>query len=210
MTNIFPAIQNVHYQLTGWCSWHKAQTLAAAVIALRPDCVVEIGVWGGKSLIPMAMALREVNPTGVVYGIDPWKAVASVDGQLNPADKEWWNDQGKHDFAHAEFLKYRRITQLEDVIQVLRMTSDEAPIPPDGIGILSLDGNHGEQALKDVRKFAPEVKLGGLVFLDDLQWTGGAVQDSVNVLKSFGFVELYVVTDPETQNQWGAYQRVRQ
>lgn len=208
MTNVFPVIQNIHTNLTGWCSWQKAQALASAVIALRPKVVVEIGVWGGKSLIPMAIAQNTIVEGGKCYAIDPWKADESTLGQLNPVDREWWGDQGKHEYAYGEFTKWRRIAQLEEVIEILRMPSDEAPVPPD-IGILSLDGNHGEQAMRDIQKFAPSVRLGGVAFLDDLQWTGGAVLKSAALIESFGFERLYVVDDQETQNQWGAWQRVK-
>lgn len=206
MKNLFPFIQTIHEQLTGWCSWHKAQTLASAVIALRPQVIVEIGVWGGKSFIPMAIAQQALDINGFCYAIDPWDAKASVQGQLNPADEEWWKEQGKHDFAHEQFQKFCRLAQVDHFVQVLKMSSDIAPVP-ENIGLLHCDGNHGEQALRDIQKFAFNVIPGGLVFLDDLQWTGGAVMQSAEALKALGFVELYTVDDPETRNKWGAYLR---
>src|SRR5271155_2865720 len=45
-------------QLEGWCSDLKATTLVDLVLKVRPQVIVEIGVWGGKSLVPMACALK--------------------------------------------------------------------------------------------------------------------------------------------------------
>lgn len=205
MTNIFPVIQNIHSQLTGWCSWQKAQILAALVIGTRPKVIVEIGVWGGKSLIPMAIAQQACVPGGKCYAIDPWKAEESVAGQLNEADKQWWAEQGKHEYAYSEFIRYRRIAQLEDVIVIQRAPSNDVPVPPE-IGILHCDGNHGVQAMTDIDRFAPAVVAGGFVILDDLQWTGGAVAESAKRLESLGMEQLYIVNDPDTANQWGVWQ----
>ena len=40
------------------------------VLALRPAVVVEIGVWRGSSLLPMALALKELG-RGQIVGVDP-------------------------------------------------------------------------------------------------------------------------------------------
>ena len=52
--------------------------------------VVEIGVWGGKSLVPMANALR-ANGSGKIYGIDPWDNQESIKEIMNEANLEFWN-----------------------------------------------------------------------------------------------------------------------
>ena len=61
MTNLFLDIADVVPRLNGWCSVNKAQHLAAMVCALQPVTAVEIGVFGGKSLIPMAMAMKRIG-----------------------------------------------------------------------------------------------------------------------------------------------------
>ena len=66
-------------QLEGWCSEQKASILVELVLKTRPEKIVEIGVFGGKSLVPMACALKE-NGSGKIYGIDPWSSAESVVG----------------------------------------------------------------------------------------------------------------------------------
>jgi predicted O-methyltransferase YrrM len=64
-------------QLPGWCTKEKAYTLASLVIGTRPAVIVEVGVFGGRSFLPMALALKELGK-GMAIGIDPWSPAASV------------------------------------------------------------------------------------------------------------------------------------
>jgi hypothetical protein len=205
--DLFANLKESHAKITGWCSLEKAQTLAASVVIMRPAITVELGVWAGKSLIPMALAHQAIG-YGQVIGVDPWSHDASVLGQVNPADEEWWSHQDRHEYAFTEFTRMVFELGLANVVKIERMTSDQFT-PPAEIGILHSDGNHGEQSLRDINRFAPKVLVGGIVVLDDLQWTGGSVMASVTRLLELGFKELFVVNDPDTQNQWGVYQRIR-
>lgn len=190
MTNLFTQIDSVLASLEGWgwCSREKAYHLAASVLTLRPKVVVEVGVFGGRSLFPMALACQAVG-YGKVIGIDPWVAVASVQGQVNAADRDFW-DKCDHEKVYLKFLSVRQQFGLEGVIDVQRMISDYYE-PPPVIDLWHCDGNHSIQALRDVQRFAPNVRIGGLVFADDLNWSGGGVMEAYKFLLSTGFSELY-------------------
>ena len=202
--NVLDDIQMVHERLQGWCSWLKAETLASIVVALRPKISVEIGVFGGRSLIPIAMAHRYINH-GKVIGIDPWMARASVEGQLE-ADAKWWSDQKMHDDVYTGFMRFRENLQLQQWIQVERKVSDEFD-PMLGIGLLHVDGNHGEQAIKDVERFCPFVDFGGIVVVDDIGWGAGTVDRAIDLLPRMGFIEKYRVKDEGSE--WGVYQKIK-
>jgi len=88
-------------QLEGWCSYQKAAILIDFILKIKPQVILEIGVFGGKSLVPMAIAVKE-NGSGKVYGIDPWDCGASVEGMDKP-NKEWWGSLD-HD-ANLNHLK---------------------------------------------------------------------------------------------------------
>src|ERR1700722_11542692 len=75
-------------QLEGWCSKEKASVLVDIVRAVMPKTIVEVGVFGGKSLIPMAFALKK-NGFGNIYGIDPWLNAASIAG-MEKENLEYW------------------------------------------------------------------------------------------------------------------------
>ncbi len=194
-------------KISGWCSKQKQQALNAIVMATRPSISLEIGVWCGKSCIPIALAHKELN-LGHVIAVDPWMGTASAEGQLHPADAEWWSDQSKHEWAYQQFCTHLYGFNVTKFVEVRRVSSSLCGAP-DGIGLFHCDGNHGERAMQDVMANCPKVKLGGFVVLDDLNWTGGAVSRSVDWVEQNGFQRLYVVDDKETGNQWGVWQRIK-
>jgi predicted O-methyltransferase YrrM len=158
---------NYMNQLEGWCSHNKASLLIDFILMLEPETLVEIGVFGGKSLIPMAVALKSVGK-GKIYGIDPWDSLESVAG-MEGENFDWWGH-----IDHEKILQGLRskIVQfaLEDQILLLRTTSEQAPYIPN-IDILHIDGNHSEKAAYlDVNKWVPFVKKGGLIIFDDVTW----------------------------------------
>lgn len=202
MTKLFTEILELNKSITGWCSEQKAITLASLVVGLRPDVIVEVGTWQGKSLVPMALALRETGK-GVVYAVDPWSAEASVEGMVHPADREWWSNQGSHDQIYEMFRNQIHQLKLQNV-KVIRRKSDDFD-PPGQIDMLSLDGNHGEQVLRDVERYASKISLGGVIVVDDLGWSGNFVDKAMNKLSEMGFVEKYRVHEEQI---WAVLQRL--
>ena len=168
-------------QLEGWCSQEKAFILIDLVLKTRPDIIVEIGVFGGKSFIPMAYALKVLGK-GKAYGIDPWDKQESIQGLENPLNKEWWGMLNHLDIMHGLIAKIKEF-QLEEQIDLIQNTSSGASII-EGIDILHIDGNHSEESCySDVLKWVPLVKKGGWIIFDDISWhenglntTGRAVE----------------------------------
>lgn len=187
MTALFTQIEKLIPTLHGWCSVAKAQTLAAAVIALRPEVSVEIGVFGGRSLFPIALAHKEIGK-GRVVAIDPWSRNCSRQGQTGDHAK-WWGEVADHEAVYRDFLKHCRELCVAHLVSIQRMTSDLCN-PPPVIDLFSLDGNHGPQVLIDVARYCPNVRIGGLLFLDDLNWEGGHVLKAAGMLRDLGFMEL--------------------
>lgn len=161
--------------LEGWCSPYKASVLMELVFMVKPKVIVEIGVFGGKSLVPMAYALRVIG-AGKVYGIDPWDTQESIKG-MEGINKDWWGSIDHQGILNGLVQKIGQFG-LNNQIELLRTTSANAA-PIRDIGILHLDGNHSEEsAFFDVVKWVPLIKKGGLVVFDDLDWqgTGKAVE----------------------------------
>lgn len=176
-----------------WCTATKAQTLAALVVGLRPRVIVEIGVWMGGSILPLLFAARAVreldgqSPARVV-AIDPWSKDDSCAGQAG-ADAEWWA-MVSHEDAYQAFIARLEKHGLADACEVTRSRSDDAAVP-ERIDLLHVDGNHADQAIRDVERFAPAVAVGGILVLDDLNWHGGHVQRARDAARALGFVDLY-------------------
>lgn len=171
----------------GWCTEEKAHALAAAIYTLRPEIIVEVGVWSGRSLIPMAIACREYD--GTVIAIDPWEPRESVIGQ-DATNSEWWGNVN-HEEIYQYFLKQYQTWGLNN-IDVRRMPSDKVK-PPSHISFLHIDGNHGDQEIRDVRRFASKVRAGGLCFVDDIAWQDREFQVVLEEMDKLGFVEVYRV-----------------
>lgn len=162
-------------RLEGWCSKNKAAVLIDLTFMLKPKTVVEIGVFGGKSLVPMAYALK-FTESGMIYGIDPWASSASTQG-MDGANFDWWNT-----VDHGKILRDLQIKisefGLSDQITLIKATSKDAPSIPN-IDILHIDGNHSEEnAMLDVKKWVPLVRKGGVIIFDDVTWrTGNSADD---------------------------------
>lgn len=176
--------------LHGWSTYEKSACLCAYVCAMRPEVVVEIGVWGGRSAIPMMLACKQCG-RGRVICIDPWKPDESVKGQENEADQKWWSSQN-HEFVFQHFLHTLEKLGLKAHCEVWRNSSGDAPVPS-AVQILHIDGNHGPQALADTIKFAPTVTPYGICVLDDLEWSGGFVRLAERWLLDHGFIMLHTL-----------------
>jgi predicted O-methyltransferase YrrM len=154
-------------KLHGWCSVYKASTLMDLVWLIRPETVVEIGVFGGKSLVPMAFAVKATGK-GMVYGIDPWSADESA-AFMEGANHDYWSTLD-HNAIYYDLCGKITEFKLENYITLIPRTS-EAADPIANIDILHIDGNHSEErSFADVLKWVPLVRSGGLIVFDDITW----------------------------------------
>lgn len=209
MKPLFELIEQNVPRMNGWATVEKASTLAALVVATRPKLIVEIGTYAGRSAIPMALALKQ-NGGGKLIGIDPYDPVASSENE-NESNADWWKKLD-HNAIMNEFLGYIKTFGLQDYVTLERKRSNDVK-PPQAIDIFHCDGSHAEQALVDVKRFAPSVNVGGFVILDDLHWSSNAVSSAAQWLQANGFKMLYSVVKPAAAkdlpcDDWGVFQRV--
>lgn len=196
MTNLFTQIAELVVRCHGWATVEKCLLLASSVVTLRPQTSVIIGVWGGRDTFALALAHKEIGK-GKVLAIDPWVAAASVQGQDNQADRDWWSNSKMHNDVYFDFLEKRGQLGLNEIIEVQRMTSEYATVPKVIDGCLVIDGNHGPTAIQDVERFAPVVSSGAFLLLDDVHWTGGYVEKGREKLLDMGFRSLLRIDTSE-------------
>jgi len=185
---VFDTIARVIPKLHGWASVEKAISLAAYAIANRPLVSVQVGVYGGRDSLPVAMACK-FNKRGIIHCVDPWDPKASADGQVTEVDRKWWGELN-HELIYQSFMDAVSRNELTDYCKVHRMKSSEFESPTE-IDYLSVDGNHGPDAVLDTMKFGSNVVSGGIVCLDDCDWHQGYVTKSAQWLKENGFLELH-------------------
>lgn len=175
-------------KLPGWCEIPKALTLYNLVLATKPLTILEVGVFGGRSALPMMQACKR-NGKGVVHCVDPWSPKSSEEGQVADVDRKWWGNLN-HEIIYQGFVDQVKKNGLMPFCEIHRMKSSEFD-GPSVIDVFHCDGNHGPDALSDTIKFSNRVPQGGYVILDDLNWTGGHVGKSAERLKENGFMELH-------------------
>lgn len=173
--------------IDGWCTPNRAVEFCHFVMEFKCETTVCIGVFGGRDTFALAAGHRH-NGTGMTIAIDPWAAPASVEGQ-GAADAKWWGELD-HEAIFRQFQAKKEELNLQDWIDVRRQKACEVE-PPKEIGLLIVDGNHGPESIVDVERFAPNVVKGGIVYLDDLGWSGGNVGKAAERLVQIGFTKMH-------------------
>lgn len=169
----------------GWCTLDKAGCLIDYVNEIcestkDPVCV-EIGVYAGKSILPVALELQR-NKKGTVYAIDPWSNESAVEG-YDGDNLIFWKNRNLALYLNI-FKDSIKEFNLENYVSIIQSTSDDAPAISN-INLLYIDGQHTIQALKDAEKYATQVELNGYCVVDDVNW--GEVSEVPEYLKSIGF-----------------------
>lgn len=189
MKDLIDTISKAHPTIPGWCPLDKACVLASMVFTLRPQVTVEIGVYGGRSFIPMALAHKAVG-YGVAYGIDAWSNVVAVREQPSAEHREWWS---KYDIEriYNTFIYHIQQHNLQDFTRIIRNESRMVQ-PPNAIDILHIDGSHEKTTITDAVRFGPKVVLGGFCIMDDTDGVHGPCPAQAEQrLIAMGFKKLY-------------------
>ncbi|WP_395666505.1 class I SAM-dependent methyltransferase [Methylocella sp.] len=126
------------------------------VAALRPQTVVELGVYNGPSYFAFCQAVAELGLDARCYGVDTWKgdAHAGLYGEEIHQRAQAYND--------AHYSSFSRL---------VRSTFDEAaPHFSDGsIDLLHIDGLHAYEAVRhDFETWLPKLSDRAVVLLHDV------------------------------------------
>lgn len=177
------ALPNIH----GWCSPEKATKFIEIILEHKPDICVEIGVFGGSSLVPQAMALKE-NNKGIIYGIDPWANDSALEEMISKEHRDWWeklNLENIYKHCLDNIAKYN----VSGFCNIVKNKSENVVdlFKDNSIDILHIDGNHSEAlSYKDATLYFPKVKIGGFIFFDDIWWT--EVDNKVTTRKAISYL----------------------
>ncbi|MGC4001662.1 MAG: class I SAM-dependent methyltransferase [Pirellulales bacterium] len=180
--NVAREVRQVNHSLRkhGWCTPLKAQESARSIYLAQPKLYVEVGVYGGRSLLPVAVALKHLGQ-GVAYGIEAWSGEVAVETPTSPEYDAHW---GAYDFARVKqaclrhMIRYRVLNQ----VKLLECRSREGIALLAGrIDMIHIDGSHSEyQALEDVRLAFDALAPRGYLWMDDIAW--GSVGFALNFL----------------------------
>lgn len=156
---------------SGWCSKEKNDDLFHYIEKMKCKNGLEIGVFGGSSLIREGLAIKENG--GQLVGIDPYSVEDS-----NKYDKEgtenfnWW---GKVDYEKIKNHCLKKIEEyeLKENVTLIITNADiyKNKVKDNSLDFIHIDGNHTEiQSLNDCQNYLPKLKKGGLLVMDDTNW----------------------------------------
>jgi hypothetical protein len=189
---------NIH----GWCTVEKANKLIEIVSLCEPTLSVELGVFGGRSLLPIAIMSKYINPSSRVIGIDAWSAQASIQGTNDKANEEWWSNINYEDmFNYTKSIMVDN--NVNDVVELWKDTSKNAVsnFEDNSINLLHQDSNHSEEiTCEEVELYWNKVKEGGYWIFDDTNWP--TTQKAQILLLSKGYTEHY-----NHNGEWKVYLR---
>lgn len=187
--------------LHGWCPAGKMIRLAE--LARDANLCVEVGVFGGRSLIPMALGARG---SCRVVGCDPYTSTDSCEGwPTDDANAVYWRQLdhdgircGAEDGISRAKASLRHGVDLE--LRICRGDELVGEIADGSSELVHVDGNHAEEvALADVKAWTPKVAPGGAFVLDDINWP--STLKAREWLKS---ADWFLAEDHEL---WGVYRR---
>ena len=155
---------------------------------------VEFGVFGGRSLIPMAIAHKQ-NNKGTVIGIDPWEREASIDSyDTQDPNYKWWFALD-HNAIFKSFTDSLHEYQINNIVQYHRLKSKDVLhiFQDSSIDILHQDGNHSEYiSSQEVELFYNKIKPKGLWIMDDCDWSSTLLAQSLIIHKGFSLYEDHI------------------
>lgn len=181
-------ISNRLPQMDGWCTAQKASTLCGLVFEHKPKLAVELGVFAGRSLFPIAMALEQIGEGGVVYGIDPWTKAAATEGENGKENDEWWNNNVDLERIFANFVCEYAALGLSVHCKWIRDTAEEAALTFENgsVDFLHQDSNHSELvSCRQVDVWFPKLSQKAIWILDDTDWP--TQKKAIEKIKELGF-----------------------
>ena len=185
--------------LPGWCTVEKGKRIAKLVEDAHARLSVELGVFGGRSLV--ALALGGDTHGGHVHGIDPYEKGPSLEGTNDTENDRWWST-----VDYEDVLRRCRaglvVAGVEARVRLVRARSLDVvdQYPPGTIDVLHQDSNHSQEvSCAEVRAWGPKLRPGGYWVIDDTNWPSTKMAQAL--LEQTGFVLL------EDHDWWRIYQR---
>ena len=190
-------------KIEGWCCPEKEEDLFKWINKMNCKSGLEIGVFGGSSLVRAGHMFKANN--GHLVGIDPYCFVDSNKYDDKESENyKWWKELD-YDNIYNGCLNSLSRYDLIDNVDLIKMNSDDyvKTIPDKCLDFLHIDGNHTEeQSCLDVKNYLPKCKNGTVIFLDDIGWE--SVHKARDILrKKCKMIKETIQED--TGNSWGIY-----
>ncbi|MGL5003590.1 MAG: class I SAM-dependent methyltransferase, partial [Casimicrobium sp.] len=154
-----------------------AHVIAYLIARFQLASAVDIGVYRGRSFLPMCIALRE-NGHGIAHAVDPWSKTeaAEKDNHYLRAEIDAWIERLDFDAVYRSVIEQIKHNGLEKFAEIHRTTSREAALyfasKKMSFDLIHIDGNHDTNTVvADVETYLPLLNANGFLVIDDVSWS---------------------------------------
>lgn len=206
---MFTIDKTLYEKLQGWCTYDKAKILSETVstyiqsindtsvnaanatnVAKSKTTIVELGVFGARSLIALAYGQQQKKQQDLqVYGFDSYNIECAIQGTNSVKNDEWWSTNVNYDNIFFGALNALIDYKCHDYTTILKLSSliGHKIFEDSSIDILHQDGNHSSEiTVQEVQLWSPKMKPGSLWILSASDWT--TTERSKILLKGSNFV----------------------
>ncbi len=160
--------------MQGWGEKHEI--FAMAVETVRPEVIVELGVWKGMTCIRLAKEARERGLAPQIIAVDTWLGAPRCwTDRSDPTLHASLQLRGGYPTLYETFVANIHHEGVQDLITPLPNTTENAAIILKdlkiAIDVLHIDADHEtEPVLRDLRAYYPLMRKGGWLIGDDYKW----------------------------------------
>jgi len=156
--------------------------LADVLASHRPDLIIEVGTWKGRSAIHMAQVAQRLQLKTLILCVDTWlgalEQLLDKDKVAPPEERLWYTSLNyRHGYPqlYYQFLYNVVASGLEKLILPFANTSLIAARWFKSMGVTAdmiyIGGSHlYEDAWQDIANYFPLLNRGGVLCGDDYQW----------------------------------------
>lgn len=182
-------VETASKNVPGWYSRARMEATVALIINIKPKLCVEVGVFGGASLLPIAMTLKRIK-LGHVYAVDSWNNSDCTKYMPDEdPNKDWWSHLPLNDF-YTSFVEALKINKVKKKCTIIKGESvrSASKFKDNSIDFLNWDGNLSSLgAQKELQAYLPKIKSGGYILVNNVKWYvlgKFPVQEAIDGLRS--------------------------
>jgi len=153
--------------IVGGCSLNKAHLIINLIIKHKLTTCVDIGVYRGRSLIPMIIATSYIN--GYVYGIDPYNNSSMQQKDLPNDIKDIFNRFIETCDLESIYINLINLLSSSGFFnyRLIRLPSSLSSSFVSSINLLHIDGNHDTSSVNtDISSYIHLVSSNGFIIMN--------------------------------------------
>lgn len=193
--------------IEGWCPLEKSMYMIDLIEQNQLDSYIELGVYCGRSLFPVALAMKHLVSNPHIVGVDSWNLTNTLQGipdQQKDVHRDSWWSRLDHNKLYLYTIGVMKKFNVDRVVHLIRTSSLDYVqfVESKSISMLHQDSNHStEISLGEVDAYYDKVKIGGFWVFDDTDWE--STKPAQNKLELYGYTCIH------DASIWKVYRRYK-